>query len=113
MGVEPTRRPSRSVHAGFEDQGGHRTPCASAGDSTRPNVGPSVTRVLFVEARDEAALRDFASGLSSPWRLLSRPEQGLFLLEATGAGAEAESAAGELPGVRAWAFDVVDEDPGG
>jgi hypothetical protein len=71
-----------------------------------------VTRVLFVEGRDEAALRAFAAGLSSPWRLLSRPEQGLFLLEATGAGAEAESAAGELPGVRAWAFVVVDERPG-
>src|SRR5512147_2358997 len=29
VGVEPTRRPSRSEHAGFEDQEGHRAPCAS------------------------------------------------------------------------------------
>ena len=29
VGVEPTRRPFRSEHAGFEDQGGRRTPCAS------------------------------------------------------------------------------------
>jgi hypothetical protein len=40
MGVEPTRRPSRSEHAGFEDQEGHRAPCASGADSkgTRPHL---------------------------------------------------------------------------
>jgi hypothetical protein len=72
-----------------------------------------VTRVLFVEGRNEDALRTFASTLSSPWRLLSRPEQRLFLLETTGAGEDAERAAAELDGVRSWAFDVVDEHPGG
>ena len=72
-----------------------------------------MNRVLFVEGRDEAALRAFAAGLSSPWRLLSRPEQGLFLLEATGAGEEAESEAAAMKDVRAWAFVVVEERPGG
>lgn len=72
-----------------------------------------MTRVLFVEGRDEDALRAFAASLSSPWRLLSSPEQGLFLLESTGAGEEAERAAAALGGVRSWAFDVVDEHPGG
>lgn len=70
-----------------------------------------MSRVLFVEGRDEAALRDFAASLASPWRLLARPEQGLFLLEAADPGAEAERAAAALAGARAWAFDVVAEGP--
>lgn len=70
-----------------------------------------MTRVLFVEGRDEAALRAFAKGLACRWRLLAREEQGLFLLEATDPGEEAERAAGSLPGARAWAFEVVGEGP--
>jgi hypothetical protein len=70
-----------------------------------------VTRILFVEGKDEAALRSFAGRLATPWRLLARPEQGLFLLEAADPGEEAERAAGGLPGARAWAFDVVAEGP--
>ncbi len=68
-------------------------------------------RVLFVEAGDRAILATFARGLRVPWRLLSRPEQKLWLLESTGAGVEVERVAAVLPGVRAWAFDVVDEGP--
>jgi hypothetical protein len=71
-----------------------------------------VTRVLFVEGKDRAILATFARGLRVPWRLLSRPEQKLWLLESTGAGVEIERVAAVLPGVRAWAFDVVDEHPG-
>lgn len=70
-----------------------------------------MTRVLFVEGKDEAALRAFAASLATPWRLLSRTEQGLFLLEAVDAGAEVEQAAANLAGARAWAFDVVAEGP--
>ena len=72
-----------------------------------------MTRVLFVEGKDEAALRAFARGLALPWRLLARPEQGLFLLETTHPAEENERAAAALPSVRAWTFDVVDEHPGG
>jgi hypothetical protein len=68
-------------------------------------------RVLFVEGKDEAALRAFAARLSTPWRLLSRPEQGLFLLEASDPGEEHERAAASVPGAQAWAFDVVAEGP--
>ncbi len=70
-----------------------------------------MTRVLFVEGEDDAALRAFAASLATPWRLLARPEQGLFLLEAADPGEEAERAAAALPGARSWAFDVVAEGP--
>lgn len=70
-------------------------------------------RVLFVEGKDEAVLRAFAQGLTPRWRLLSRPEQGLFLLETTDPGREIERAASGLAGTHAWTFDVLDEHPGG
>jgi hypothetical protein len=72
-----------------------------------------VTRVLFVEGKDEGTLRSFALGLALPWRLLARPGQGLFLLEVTHPAEDAECAAAALAGVRAWTFDVVDEHSGG
>jgi len=72
-----------------------------------------VTRVLFIEGKDEAALRSFARTLSLPWRFLARPGQGLFLLEVTHPDAETERAAAALSNARAWTFDVVDERPGG
>ena len=72
-----------------------------------------MTRVVFVEGKDEGALRAFARTLDAPWRLLARPEQGLFLLEVTDPAGEAERTAASLEGVRAWAFGVVDESPGG
>lgn len=70
-------------------------------------------RVLFVEAKDEALLRSFALGLDLPWRLLARPEEGLFLLEVTNAGEETGRAAARLAGARSWTFHVVEERPGG
>ncbi len=71
-----------------------------------------MTRVLFIEGKDEAALRSFAKGLALPWRLLVRPEQGLFLLEVTQPDQETERAAAALASIRAWTFDVVGEHPG-
>ncbi len=71
-----------------------------------------MTRVLFVEGRDDAVLRSFALGLALPWRLLARPEQGLFLLEITNPDEETGRAAAMLAGVRSWTFDVVDEHAG-
>lgn len=70
-------------------------------------------RVLFIEGSDESALRSFALPLALPWRLLSRPEQGLFLLEVTRPAEETERAAAALSNVRVWTFDVVAEHPGG
>ena len=70
-----------------------------------------MTRVLFVEGRDADALRALAARLDVSWRLLARPEQGLFLLEATGPPPEVEREAASLPGLRAWAFDVLDRRP--
>jgi hypothetical protein len=72
-----------------------------------------MTRVLFVEGSDETALRSFALRLALPWRLLARPEQGLFLLEVTHPAEETERAAAALANVRAWTFDIVDEHAGG
>lgn len=71
-----------------------------------------MTRILFAEGKDEAVLRAFARGLTLPWRLLSRPAQGLFLLEVTDPREETERDAAALESVRAWTFDVVDEHPG-
>ena len=51
VGVEPTRRPSRSGHAGFEDQEGRRAPCASAADSTGT---PSATADRVFGSSDSA-----------------------------------------------------------
>jgi hypothetical protein len=73
-----------------------------------------VTRVLFVEGKDPAALRALAGRLPGPWRLLSRPEQGLFLLEAELAAGDdggLERTAASLEGARAWSFDVLDTRP--
>ncbi len=53
-----------------------------------------------------------AQRLALPWRLLTRPEQKLFLLEVTHPAEETERAAAALTGVRAWTFDVLDEHPG-
>jgi hypothetical protein len=72
-----------------------------------------VTRVLFIEGKDEASLRSFAQGLALPWRLLARPEQGLFLLEVTHPAEETELAAATLASVRTWTFAIVHEHPGG
>ena len=73
-----------------------------------------MTRVLFVEGKDEAALRALAARLEGPWRLLSRPEQGLFLLEAelpAGDDGGLEREAARLEGARAWSFEVLDGRP--
>ena len=72
-----------------------------------------MTRVLFIEGKDETALRSFARELALPWRLLASPEQALFLLEVTHATGEPERAAAALANARTWTFDVVDEQPGG
>ncbi|MHB8798508.1 MAG: hypothetical protein ACYDBY_08620 [Thermoanaerobaculia bacterium] len=72
-----------------------------------------MTRVLFVEGKDEAALRKLAERHGAPWRLLARPEQGLFLLEATDPVPGLDREAASLPGLRAWTFDVVDPGPPG
>ena len=68
-------------------------------------------RVLFVEGKDEAALRAFAASLPTRWRLLARPAQGLYLLETADPGEKAEGAAAAIPGARSWAFDVVAQGP--
>lgn len=70
-----------------------------------------MTRVLFVEGKDEAALRALAARRPVPWRLLARPEQGLFLLEVTDPAPDLEREASSLPGLRGWTFDVVDRRP--
>jgi hypothetical protein len=70
-----------------------------------------VTRVLFVEGKDESALRALAERCPVPWRLLARPEQGLFLLEVTDPAPDLEREASSLPELRAWTFDVVDRRP--
>ncbi|HQN05985.1 MAG TPA: hypothetical protein PLL76_04610 [Thermoanaerobaculia bacterium] len=68
-------------------------------------------RVLFVEGSDEPALRALAMPLAGPWRLLARPEQRLFLLEATDPPPDLERKAASRPGLRAWTFEVVDARP--
>ncbi|WP_117238580.1 hypothetical protein [Thermus sediminis] len=63
-------------------------------------------RVLFVEGKEEEALRALARELPHPYWLLEG--EGLFLLQVFGASEEAASRAREVPGVKVWAFRLQD-----
>ena len=63
-------------------------------------------RVLFVEGKEEEALRALAGELSHPYWLLAG--EGVFLLQVFGASEEAAAKAREVPGVRVWAFRLQD-----
>jgi hypothetical protein len=76
-------------------------------------------KVLFVEGKDPEALRGFARRFPHPYRLLYRPEQGLYLLEVTfrDEGREAQAISEEmereaagLTGFRSWSFELIEED---
>src|SRR5450756_943926 len=77
VGVEPTRRPSRSEHAGFEDQEGRRAPCASAADSTGTRrAGPTARaqRRVSVKLRDTLPQQAVPVPVACPlWLPLRRP----------------------------------------
>lgn len=66
-------------------------------------------RVLFVEGKDREALQAFARRFPHPYRLLYRPEQELYLLEAWAIGEEIEREAAGLLGFRSWAFQLIEE----
>ena len=63
-------------------------------------------RVLFVEGKEEAALRARAQALPHPSWLLAG--EGVFLLQVFGAPEEALARAREVPGVKVWAFRLQD-----
>ncbi|WP_276953833.1 hypothetical protein [Allomeiothermus silvanus] len=65
-------------------------------------------RVLFVEGKDLQALRAMARRFPHPYRLLYRPEQGLYLLEVWAVGGEMERAAADLEGFRSWSFELLE-----
>ncbi|MCS7058545.1 MAG: hypothetical protein NZ849_10415 [Meiothermus sp.] len=66
-------------------------------------------RVLFVEGKDLGALRELARGFPHPYRLLYRPEQGLYLLEVWGYAPGLEAAVSGLEGFRSWSFELLEE----
>ncbi|RIH84545.1 hypothetical protein Mlute_01858 [Meiothermus luteus] len=66
-------------------------------------------RVLFVEGKDPGVLRQFARRFPHPYRLLYRPEQGLYLLELWGHAPEVEADALGLEGFRSWSFELLEE----
>lgn len=66
-------------------------------------------KVLFVEGKNLDALRDLARQFPNPYRLLSRPEQALYLLEVWAYAPELEIAATELEGFRSWSFELLEE----
>jgi len=63
-------------------------------------------RVLFVEGKEEAALRALAQALPHPFWLLAG--EGVFLLQVFGASEEAVNRAKGVPGARVWAFRFQD-----
>ena len=66
-------------------------------------------KVLFVEGGDLEVLRQLGRRYPYPYRLLVRPEEGVYLLEAWGVGADLVEEATRTEGVRAWAFDLLEE----
>ncbi len=66
-------------------------------------------KVLFVEGKNPEPLRSLARKYPHPYRLLQRPEQGLYLLEvwAYDPGLEAEAAG--LEGFKSWSFELLEE----
>lgn len=66
-------------------------------------------RVLFVEGKDRETLQGLARRFPHPYRLLYRPEQGLYLLEAWAIGEEMQREAARLEGFRCWTFELVEE----
>jgi hypothetical protein len=71
-----------------------------------PENGGKEMRVLFVEGKEEAALRALAQALPHPYWLLAG--EGVFLLQVFGASEEALARAREVPGVKVWAFRLQD-----
>lgn len=69
-------------------------------------------KVLFVEGKNQDALRGLARRFHHPYRLLYRKEQDLYLLEAWAITPEMEVAAGQLGGIRVWSFEMIEEDRG-
>jgi len=65
--------------------------------------------VLFVEGQDGELLCSKARTIACPYRLLHRPEQGLYLLEVWAYPPELEALALGWPGVRCWSFELLEE----
>ncbi|RIH89539.1 hypothetical protein Mterra_00750 [Calidithermus terrae] len=65
-------------------------------------------KVLFVEGKNADGLRELARRFPHPYRLLYRPEQGLYLLEAWAVGPAMEAEAARLEGFRVWAFELME-----
>lgn len=69
-------------------------------------------RVLFIEGKDVDLLKAQARKILHPYRLLYRQEQELYLLEVWAYTPEIEAEAANLPGVRTWSFELVEEGQG-
>lgn len=66
-------------------------------------------KVLFLEGQDGDLLRSLARKIPHPYRLLYRQEQELFLLEVWAYMPEVEAEAANLPNVRTWSFELIEE----
>ncbi|MDX2004467.1 MAG: hypothetical protein SFU83_04245 [Meiothermus sp.] len=64
-------------------------------------------RVLFIEGKQAEPLQDLARSIPNPYRLMCRPEQGLYLLEVWAHAPELEARVGGMEGFKCWAFDVL------
>lgn len=69
-------------------------------------------KVLFVEGPDAEPLRSLARAYPYPYRLLQRPQQGLYLLEVWAMGSDIQKAAQSLHGFRSWDFELLEEGQG-
>lgn len=65
-------------------------------------------KVLFVEGKNMDALRELARRFPHPYRLLHRPQQEIYLLEAWAVAPAMEAEAARLEGFRVWAFELVE-----
>lgn len=66
-------------------------------------------KILFIEGKEARPLRDLARRNPYPYRLLHRPEQGLYLLEVWAYLPSFEAEASQLEGFRNWSFELEEE----
>ena len=64
---------------------------------------------LFVEGPQLEPLRQLAARFPHPYRIWTRPQQGLFLLEAWGVMPPMVEAAQQVEGCKSWTFELLEE----
>lgn len=64
---------------------------------------------LFVEGKTLEPLQQLAARFPHPYRIWTRPQQGLYLLEVWGVMPPMVEAAQQVEGFRSWTFELLEE----